>query len=138
MRTIEGRKLMLGVDPSGNPIVLRLNADGTHGGTATVANFPADQKVHDDYASGECLAEQTGANNVLTFVFSSPCHLILVEAVGSGAQVVRCDPFGNIPTATLGIRCDDAVPTYIPVIATTIKVFAPASMVVSVNGFRRG
>lgn len=93
--------------------------------------------TQDDYNAGQCLAEQTGAGAVLTFTFASPVNLVLIEAVGSGSQVARVDPFGGTPTANLGIRADDAVPTYLPVTTSSVKVFAPASMVVSVAGFRR-
>lgn len=98
------------------------------------ASAPA---VKDDYQTGECLAEQTGAGAALTFTFSSARNLILIEAVGSGSQVARVDPFGGTPTSTLGIRADDGVPLYLPVTTTVVKVFAPASMVVSVAGFSR-
>ncbi|HUR18906.1 MAG TPA: hypothetical protein VMZ51_08235 [Acidimicrobiales bacterium] len=93
--------------------------------------------VKDDYQSGEVLADQTGAGAVLTFTFASPVQLLLITATGSGTQVARCDPFGGTPAATTGIRCDDGVPAYLPITATVVKVFAPASMAVAVSGFRR-
>jgi len=121
-------------------------------GTVAVSNLPATQAVSgpltdtqlratapavkDDYQSGEVLADQTGAGAVLTFTFAAPRNLVMVHAVGAD-QVARADPFGGTPSATQGIRCDDGVPSYLPVIATTVKVFAPAGMVVTVVGFSR-
>jgi len=116
-------------------------------GTVSVSNLPAapltDAQlraakvgVADDYQAGEVLADQTGAGAVLTFTFAAARNLVLVQAVGAG-QVARADPFGGTPSATQGIRCDDATPTYLPVTATVVKVHAPAGMVVSVAGFSR-
>lgn len=97
----------------------------------------ADQKVHDDYQAGEVLADQTGAGAVLTFTFAAPVHLVVVDANGTAANVARADPFGGTPDATTGIPCRDEVPTFMPVTTSSVKVWAPASMVVSVYGYRR-
>jgi len=41
------------------------------------------------------------------------------------------------PSATTGIRCDDGVPTYLPITTTAVKAFAPAGMIITVTGFSR-
>jgi len=121
-------------------------------GTVEVSNLPATQAVSgpltdaqlraakvgvaDDFQAGEVLADQTGAGAVLTFTFAAARNLVLIQAVGAG-QVARADPFGGTPSATQGIRCDDATPTYLPVTATVVRVHAPAGMVVSCAGFSR-
>jgi len=92
--------------------------------------------VADDFQGGECLPDQTGAGAVLTFTFSAPRNLIVVHAVGA-SQVARADPFGGTPSATQGFRCPDDAPTYLAVVATVVRVFAPAGMVVSVAGSSR-
>jgi hypothetical protein len=97
----------------------------------------ADQKVHDDYQSGEILDDQTGASGVLTFTFASAVHLVVVDANGAATDIARADPFGGTPTGTRGIPCRDEVPTFMPVIATVVKVWAPTNMVVSCYGYRR-
>ena len=108
-------------------------------GTVTAnVTFPTDQKVHDDYQGGEVLADQTGAAAVLTFTFSAAVQLVLVHAYSAtSTDLARVDPFGGTPSSTLGIRALNDTPTYIPVTATTVKVYAPTGMVVSVAGFRR-
>ncbi|MDQ6719334.1 MAG: hypothetical protein M3003_00890 [Candidatus Dormibacteraeota bacterium] len=108
------------------------------GGDGTLADIaPTGIKARDDFQTGECLADQTGAGAVLTFTFAAPRNLVLIEAVGTGTQVARADPFGGTPNVTTGIRCDDGVPTYVPVTTTTLRVWAPASMAVAVAGFSR-
>lgn len=130
-----------------------LAATLTVGGTVAVSNLPATQPVsgpltdaqlrasapavRDDYQAGECLAEQTGVGGVLTFTFSSPVHLVHVQGDGSDTDVARVDPFGGTPTASRGFRADDGVGIYLPVTTSSVKVFAPVDMVVTVNGFRR-
>lgn len=91
----------------------------------------------DDYQSGEVLADQTGAGAVLTFTFSSAVQLVVVDANGATTDIARADPFGGTPAATTGIPCRDEVPTYMPVTTTSIKIFAPSGMAVSVYGYRR-
>jgi hypothetical protein len=92
-------------------------------------------KTNDDYQAGEVLADQNGAGAALTFTFSSEVQLVVVES--NGTLDSRCDPFGGVPTAMLGIPCRDKVPVYIPVAATVVQVFAQVGSVVSVWGFKR-
>ena len=133
------------VNISGMVAISNLPATQPVSGAISVNNFPATQPVSlaaistvkDDYQTGECLADQAGSNGVLTFTFASARNLVVVEALGSGTQVARCDPFGGTPTVSLGMHCDDGVPTYIPVTTTVVKVFAPSGMSVSVTGFSR-
>lgn len=107
------------------------------GNPLPVSGFPADQKVHDDYQSGECLADQTGAGAVLTFTFTSPVQLVVVDANGAATDVARADPFGGTPTASLGVPCRDEAGAYMPVSTSVVRVFAPVGMIVSVVGYRR-
>ena len=92
--------------------------------------------VADDFQGGECLPDQTGVGGVLTFTFAAPRNLIVVHAVGA-SQVARADPYGGTPSATQGFRCPDDAPTYMAVVATVVRVFAPAGMVVSCSGSSR-
>lgn len=96
-----------------------------------------DQKTHDDYQSGETLPDQTGSGGVLTFTFSSPVHLVVVDASGTATDIARADPFGGTPTSSQGVVCRDETPTFIPVQTSSIKIFAPTGMLVSVVGYRR-
>lgn len=98
------------------------------------ASAPA---VRDDYVGGEILADQTGAGAVLTFTFASAVQLVVVHGNGLVTDTARADPFGGTPTATLGIPCGDEAATYIPVTTSSVKVFAPVGMVITVWGFRR-
>lgn len=91
--------------------------------------------VADDYQQFEALADQTGAAGVLTFTFSAAVNLVVVHAVGVD-QVARATTT-QTPTATFGARCGDDTATYLPVTTSSVKVFAPLSMVVTVVGFRR-
>ena len=92
--------------------------------------------TQDEYASGQTLQDQTAAGSVLTFTFSSPVQLVYVYGTSSGGtNLYRADPFGGTPSATQGIPCPDSVPTAIPIIATTVKVYG-VSGTVSVWGFR--
>jgi hypothetical protein len=104
--------------------------------TAVLAALAA-VKVHDDYQAGEVLADQTGAAAVLTFTFSAPVHLVVVDANGAATDIARADPFGGTPTATTGIPCRDEVPTFMAVQTSSVKVYAPTAMVVSCYGYRR-
>ena len=122
-------------------------------GSVSVGNFPASQAVtgpitdtqlrasapavRDDYSGGEVLADQTGAAAVLTFNFASAVQLVVVHGDGADGELARADPFGGTPSAVLGIPCGSEIPTYLPVTTSSVKVFAPASMVVSVWGYRR-
>lgn len=91
----------------------------------------------DDYDGGEVLAEQAGAGNVLTFTFSAPVQLVVVEAESPGMQVARADPFGGEPDATTGIPCRSEVPVYMPITTTEVKVWAPGGTTVNCWGYRR-
>jgi len=93
-------------------------------------------QVKDDYQAGEILVDQSGAGGVLTYTFSNQQSLIVVHSVGT-LLTSRADPFGGTPSSTLGIRCDDGVPVYIPVQTSAVKVFAPSGTTVTVYGVRR-
>jgi len=121
-------------------------------GSVAVTNFPATQAVTgpitdaqlraskvtvaDDYQGGEVLADQAGVGGVLTFTFTSAVQLVVVHARGLNL-VARADPFGGVPASSQGIICGDDIPTYIPVATSSVKVFAPAGMTVTVHGMRR-
>ena len=107
------------------------SAQGTAGSGGASAWF-----TQDDYVGGQCLPDQTGDGAVLTFTFSLPVNLVVVHSNGTDL-VSRCDPFGGTPSDTQGFICGDDIPVYLPITCTTVKVFAPASAVVSVAGFRR-
>lgn len=104
--------------------------------TAVLAAM-AEVKVTDDYQAGEVLADQTGAGGVLTFTFSAPVHLAVVDANGTATDVARADPFGGTPAAGTGIPCRDESPTYMPVTTSSVKVYAPSNMLISCWGYRR-
>lgn len=91
--------------------------------------------VADDYQALEVLADQAGAGAVLTFTFSAAVQLVVVHAVG--ASLVARATTTQTPTAALGLRCPDDTPTFLPVTTTTVRVFAPAGMSVTVAGYRR-
>jgi hypothetical protein len=93
--------------------------------------------VQDDYQTGEILADQTGAGAVLTFTFSAAVQMVMIFANGLATDIARADPFGGTPTATLGIPIGDEAVAYLPVTTSSVKIFAPAGMVVSVAGLRR-
>lgn len=101
---------------------------------AVDVTFPETQRVADDYTGGETLADQPGANTVLTFTFSAPVQMVVIEARGA---TVRADPFGGTPTAGKGVVCFDGTPTYVPVTTSQVKVHAPGGATVSVYGLRR-
>lgn len=96
----------------------------------------SDVAVSDDYTDGEALPEQSGSDSSETFTFSSPVNLVVVESEGEGL-VSRVDPFGGTPTATTGAPARHETPVYLPVIATTVRVFIPSGATVNVWGFRR-
>lgn len=94
-------------------------------------------KSKDDFQGGEALADQAGAGAVLTFSFlNGAVQMLVIEAQGSSGTA-RADPFGGVPTATQGVVCDAGVPTYIPVTASSVKIFAPVGLTLSVYGLRR-
>lgn len=92
--------------------------------------------VKDDYFGGQVLAQETGADAVITFTFSSAVQLVVVEMYGDGL-VARADPFGGTPAEGFGIPCRHEVPTYLPVTSSSVKVWAPATSLVNVWGYRR-
>jgi len=121
-------------------------------GSVAVTNLPASQAVTgpltdaqlragkvgvaDDFQAGEVLADQTGAGAVLTFTFAAAVQLVVIHARGAGL-VARADPFGGTPSASVGIVCGEDSPTYVPVVTSQVKAFAPAGCTVSVYGMRR-
>jgi hypothetical protein len=88
-------------------------------------------KIRDRFSMGQVLADQNGAGGVLTFSFSAVRSLIWVRADGG---IARCDPFGGIPDATTGIRCDDGIPVPITFDTDTVKVYADVGVTVQVWG----
>lgn len=95
------------------------------------------EPVRDDYQSGEVLADQVGTGSPLSFTFSAPVNLVVIDASGEDADVARADPFGGTAGSALGIPCRNDTPTFMPVVATTISVWAPTGMTVSCYGYRR-
>lgn len=92
--------------------------------------------VADNYASGEVLATQIGAAAVITFNFSSPVNLVVVESDGA-SLVSRADPFGGLPSASAGIPCRHQIPQTMKVTTSVVRVFAPLTANITVWGFRR-
>lgn len=92
--------------------------------------------VSDDYALGEVLPDQTGANNVLTFTFSQPVVSFWVAVVGD-AGYVKIDHYGGTPSASSGIPVGAGGVLPIPEPTTSVKVFAPTGLVVTLWGQRR-
>jgi hypothetical protein len=90
----------------------------------------------DDYANGEVLATQIGANAVITFNFSFPVNYLTVESDGYGL-VARADPFGGTPSSTLGVPCRHQTPQSFKIITDVVRVYAPTSANITVWGFRR-
>lgn len=101
---------------------------------AVDVTFPETQRVADDYTGGQTLPDQAGSGAVLTFTFTTPVQMVVVEARGG---TVRADPFGGTPSGSLGVVCFDGTPTYVPVTTGAVKVFAPGGTTVSVYGLRR-
>jgi len=98
------------------------------------ATGPEVQRVMDDYQGGEHLADQAGANGVLTFAFTAPVHMVVLESVGATS---RADPFGGTPTADRGVALRDGVPMYLPVQTGTVRVWSPTGATVACFGLRR-
>jgi hypothetical protein len=78
---------------------------------------------------------------VLVFTFASPVQNVWVYAVNpldlTDAGEVRADPFGGTPSATLGIPISFGSITPLPVVTSTVRVFAGLGVRVSVYGNRR-
>lgn len=129
------------LDKAGTSFIEPRREDG-HGSSASTPSFvqfPSAQAVRDAYTGGEVLPDQAGAGASLTFTFSSPVQLVYVFArSAAGGSISRADPFGGTPAASAGIPCDDGVPQAIPVTTSTVKVFAPSGVTVSVWGYRYG
>lgn len=94
------------------------------------------QHVADEFGGGEALAEQAGAGAVLTFAFSAPVQLAVVESFGSGL-VSRADPFGGTPSVAAGVPCRHEAAVFLPVTTSAVRVFAPTGASVNVWGYRR-
>jgi hypothetical protein len=113
-----------------------LPATGTGTATPVVATYATAnghvQRVADGYSEMEALADQAGAGDVLTFIFSADVDLAMVRSVGG---VSRAHPSGT-PTATSGAYCANDEPEPLPVRTSEINVWAPASATVSVWGYR--
>lgn len=120
-------------------------------GATAVSNFPATYNTralartvdkvdsYDSYIGGEVLADQAGAGAALTFTFALSVDLIFVFVKSAGGTSQgRADPFGGTPTASQGIPCEDGAVQPIPVVASSVKVFAPTGTTVSVWGYRYG
>lgn len=96
--------------------------------------------VREDFALGEVLDDQvgdTGVNGgVLEFTFSEPVIGFWVAAMGEYG-VVKVDHYGGTPSNTRGIPVE--VGGQLPIMepATTVKVYAPDGVVVTVWGHRR-
>ena len=130
----------LAVETKQDAIIALLDAINTILGTGILSDQGQSGseywKVQDDNNSGEVLPEQIGSDSVLTFNFSSPVNLIQVESQGLNL-ISRVDPFGGTPSANQGWPCRDEIPTYFPVIATTVKVYSPTGATVNVMGYRK-
>ncbi len=100
------------------------------------ASAPA---VRDDYQAGQVLADQSGANAVLTFTFAQVVNQVWINADGGAAStaVCRADPFGGTPSSVLGIPVYNQAATPLLVNATLVKIYAPSGQVVSVWGYYR-
>lgn len=94
--------------------------------------------MFDDYTSSEFLDDQSGADAVLTFTFSSPVNQVWVDLNSTDIDAtgrVRTD--GVDPTALIGAPIRDKVPVPLTVTTSSVKVYAPAGSVVRCWGFRR-
>lgn len=80
----------------------------------------------------ETLADITGDGTVKNLTFSQQVHLLMLYSAGGVSRVVT--RAGETPSASRGIVCDDGVTAYIPVKATTYKVYIPTGAVVSAAG----
>lgn len=87
----------------------------------------------DTYVNGQALADQIPGGTVVTFTFGAAQQLIWVKATGGNCRV---DPFGGVPSSSVGIPCDDGIPNPLTIQTTTLKVFAPVGVSVAVWGYR--
>lgn len=97
--------------------------------------------VADDFASGEVLPDQIGANSVLTFTFSEQQAMAWVYAVNpadlSEQGEVRVHPFGGVPSASYGIPVPFGAGFPVTSPMVSFEVFAPAGIRVTVIGYKR-
>lgn len=92
--------------------------------------------VKDDYALGEVLPDQNGSNNVLTFTFSQPVVSFWVAVTGT-TGTVKVNHYGQTPSPTNGIPIGAGGVLPIPEPATTVLVYAPTGLTVTIWGQRR-
>lgn len=93
--------------------------------------------VRDDYTSQESLADQSGANDVLTFTFSAEVQLVVVVSRGTDLVCRATANASETPSATLGVPCFDQAAVFLPVRTSSVKVYAPTGTTVSVVGLKR-
>lgn len=111
---------------------------GISDGTDFVGTQTNPIKVGDDFSGGEILAQQNGANAVLTFNFASEMNLIFIESSsGDNELICMANPFGGTPTSTSGIPCHNKQAREIKINTTTVRVYAPTGTTVNVWGLRR-
>lgn len=88
--------------------------------------------VQDEFTADEPLPDQPGADDVLTFTFAADVSLIWVRSIGGVSRA----SVSATPTPVLGTYCADGEPVPITVRASSIKVYAPTGVTVSVVGYR--
>jgi hypothetical protein len=96
-------------------------------------DFSAPMFTADRFTTGELLADQDGADGVLTFTFATEMFLVWVRCDGGNG---RANPFGDTPTSTAGILCEDGIPQPISMLISSIKVYAASGTTVRCWGFR--
>lgn len=95
---------------------------------ATSPNFTA-------YTSLIPLADQAGANAVLSFNFPINVSLIVIEGVGAGLTARASVGVAVTPTASFGLLVHDSSPIYVPVWTSVVRVWTPTGMTVTVAGY---
>ena len=84
---------------------------------------------------GEVLADQDGADAVLTFHFGAAVTTVWLLARGTDGAVVRADPYGGTPTDAVGIPVEVGIPFPLTTPPTTsVAVWAPSGVTVTVWG----
>lgn len=104
-------------------------------GTPVTTSSP--QPVNDDYALGEVLDDQSGADSDLEFTFTQPVVSFWVAVMGSSG-IAKVDHYGGTPSPTHGIPVVSGTALPIPEPASVVRVYAPVGVVVTVWGQRRG
>lgn len=90
--------------------------------------------VTDVQTAGQILADQAGADGVLTFTFSSTMDEVFVHSAGAAT---RADPLGGTPAASTGIPCPSGTIVAMRVRTSSVKIYASSSATaVSVWGFK--